>query len=260
MDASFLGPRLLALAALCTPEMAQGGLIQGGLALGLLAGLFLAGAAGSVAHCAPMCGGFVLGQASDRMAQVPGPQLCEWRRLRAGLLLPYHLGRLTTYALLGALAGSGAALLARAPWFGWVSSALMVAAALVFLRLALVGMGLVSRPITAPAWSGLLARLTRRIGRRSAAGGYLLGLVLGLLPCGLLYGALFAAAAAGGPLPGALAMLCFGLGTVPMLMAIGVAGHASLRSSPGRAAALAPALMTWNAVMLLAAAGLRVLV
>src|SRR3954469_3330054 len=94
--------------ALCSP-----GLVQGSL----LGGLFLAGAAGSVAHCVPMCGGFVLGQAADRMGRLQAGEMCEWRRLRGGLLLPYHFGRLTTYAALGALAAGSAAVLGRAPWF-----------------------------------------------------------------------------------------------------------------------------------------------
>ena len=87
---------LLWLASLCTRDTA----LQGGL----LFGLFAAGAAGSVVHCGPMCGVFVLGQVSERMARLPSGRLCERQRISSGLLLPYHLGRLTTYAGLGALA------------------------------------------------------------------------------------------------------------------------------------------------------------
>src|SRR5271166_248867 len=100
---------------------------------GLLTGLFAAGAAGSAMHCVPMCSGFVLGQMADQMSRLSAGQLCEWRRLRAGLLLPYHLGRLTTYAILGALAASSAAMLGRAFWFSGLSSALLVLAAGLFL-------------------------------------------------------------------------------------------------------------------------------
>ena len=56
----------------------------------------------------------------------------------------------------------------------------------------------------------------------SAWGVYLLGLLLGLLPCGLLYPILITAAASGGFLPGALTAAVFGLGTVPVLMSLGV--------------------------------------
>jgi sulfite exporter TauE/SafE len=58
---------------------------------------------------------------------------------------------------------------------------------------------------------------------------------LGWLPCGLVYGALTAAAFAGSPAGGAAAMLAFGLGTLPWLLAVGV-GAARLRAWMGRRA------------------------
>ena len=64
-------------------------------------GLFLAGLAGSPLHCAPMCGPFVLARAAGRLANVPAGRLCERQRLLSGALLPYHLGRIGTYAALG---------------------------------------------------------------------------------------------------------------------------------------------------------------
>ena len=103
------------------------------LSSGLLLGLFLAGAAGSAMHCVPTCGGFVLGQVADRMARVPAARLCEWRRVSGGALLPYHAGRLTTYAGLGASSGLIGATLARLPWFGFASAALLLLGAALFL-------------------------------------------------------------------------------------------------------------------------------
>src|ERR1700761_9099076 len=97
------------LGALCTPDTAVRG--------GLLLGLFVAVAAGSVVHCGPMCGVFVLGQMSERMARLPPERLCERQRIRNGLLLPYHLGRLTTYAGLGAAAAGSAAGIGHFGWF-----------------------------------------------------------------------------------------------------------------------------------------------
>src|SRR5271157_4933425 len=110
------------LGGLCSPDAA----LQGGLLLGL----FAAGAAGSVVHCGPMCGVFVLGQMSERMARLPPEHLCERQRIRNGMLVPYHLGRLTTYAGLGALSAGSAAVFGRVAWFGSLSAALLVVAAL----------------------------------------------------------------------------------------------------------------------------------
>jgi sulfite exporter TauE/SafE len=55
--------------------------------------------------------------------------------------------------------------------------------------------------------------------------GYLLGVLLGFIPCGLLYGALTAAASTGDPLAGAFGMGAFVLGTIPTLFAVALLGH-----------------------------------
>jgi sulfite exporter TauE/SafE len=223
---------------------------------GLYAGLLLAGAAGSVVHCAPMCGPFVLGQVSDRLARLPGALLCERQRVGSALLLPYHAGRLITYAGLGALAGEGGAALGRLAWFGWLSGILLGLAALLFLghalrRLAPSLAWLVPGTDRAPGgWIRLIRRLSARADRTRPIGGLLLGLTLGFLPCGFLYAALAVAAATGQPLTGAAAMLCFGLGTVPSLVAVGVAGHAAGRAFHRGVSALAPAVLLVNAAVL----------
>lgn len=247
------GPLLETLTAFCgTPGPLAGG--------GLLLGLFVAGAAGSTMHCVPMCGGFVLGQVADRMAAVPAARLCEWRRVGAGVLLPYHLGRLTTYAGLGAVAGLGGAVLARLPWFGLLSAALLLAAAGLFLLHALRrAVPALSRLLPTlerapPSWSHAIARLTRGLDRNRRGGGYLLGLALGFLPCGFLYAALAATAAGGSPALGTLAMLAFGLGTAPALVALGIAGQAAGRRWQRGMAVAGPTIMLLNAALLAALA------
>jgi sulfite exporter TauE/SafE len=240
------------LGAQCTPDTAVGG--------GLLLGLFVAGAAGSVVHCGPMCGVFVLGQMSERMARLAPERLCERQRIRNGLLLPYHLGRLTTYAGLGALVAGSAGVFGRVAWFGSLSSVLLVIAATLFLTNALgrilppgVRLDRVPR-----FWGRLVGGVTRRIRRGSAFGEILLGLALGFLPCGFLYAALVAAAASGRPAMGAAAMVAFGLGTTPVLMVVGIAGNAAGRRWNRGVVAAAPVLMVLNAVLLLALAWQRV--
>ncbi len=240
------------LASLCGSAAALP--VSGGVAFGLL----LAGATGSVMHCAPMCGGFVLGQVADRMARLPAARLCEMQRVRGALLLPYHLGRITTYTGLGALAGFAGSALSRAPWFGWLSGALLLVAALLFVGLALRRLvpawhaWLPAATAAPPGFVGLIARVTRGVDRSTVAGGLLLGLALGSLPCGFLYAALTAASASGGPVSGAFAMMAFGLGTVPSLIAVGIAGQAAGRRWERVTSAAAPAVMLLNAGVLAA--------
>jgi sulfite exporter TauE/SafE len=223
---------------------------------GVLVGLFLAGAAGSPLHCAPMCGGFVIGQLADRMAHLPAAQLCEWRRVSAAALVPYHLGRLTTYCGLGAASGLLGAGLGRVPWLGFVSGVLLLLAASLFLaqglrrlapRVALLLPGFNPVPV---GWSRAILRVSRRLDRSHPVSGYLFGVTLGFLPCGFLYAALATAAAGGNAAYGAIGMLAFGFGTIPVLVAIGLAGQAAGRGIGFGVTAVAPAVMLLNAALL----------
>lgn len=218
----------------------------------VVAGLFLAGVAGSVMHCVPMCGGFVLGQVADRMARMPAGRLCEWQRYGAGMLVPYHLGRLTTYAVLGAVAGAGGAALARIPF---LAAILLAASALLFAAMAWRRLGTLLPVLRIPI--AIPARLRTAIGRvdhSTAAGGYLLGVTLGFLPCGTIYAALAAAVASGDPMVGAAGLAAFGAGTVPALMVVGIAGQAAGHRWRSVMASAAPAIMVLNAALLTALA------
>lgn len=206
---------------------------------GVSTGLFLAGLAGGPLHCGPMCGGFVLGQAADRMARLPAAGLCEMSRLKSSALLPYHLGRLSTYTALGGLAGLGGAAATPTPW---LSALLLLIAAMLFL-----GLGL--RWIS-PGLPGWLRGLPAMLGRYHTDNGYVLGVALGFLPCGLLYGALAVAAASGGVWSGAAGMLAFGLGTVPTLVAVGLAGRVAGMRFRRAVAVASPIVMVLNASLL----------
>src|SRR6185369_7123795 len=86
----------------------------------------------------------------------------------------------------------------------------------------------------------------RALASNSSFAAFPLGLLLGFLPCGLVYAPLMAAAASGGPGLGAATMAALGLGTLPMLLALGTASSAvsgTLRSAMLRLAGLAVALM-----------------
>jgi sulfite exporter TauE/SafE len=231
-EGTFQGTMISAFAAWCGSGVGSGG---------LLIGLFVAGAAGSTMHCVPMCGGFVLGQVAEGMARLPATRLCEWQRVRRGALLPYHLGRLTTYAGLGALGGAATG---RLPWFGAASGGLLLLGAALFLaQVARVLPGLDRAPAR---WTRAISRLAMR-----TSGGYPLGIVLGFLPCGFLYAALATSAASGNPAYGAIGMLSFGLGTVPALVAVGIAGQAAGRRWHRGVAVAAPVVMLLNATLLI---------
>jgi len=220
-------------------EVCRAAVIDGGP---LLAALFLAGLTGGMSHCAGMCGPFVLAQVAADPALGGRPEMTEFRRLRGALLLPYHLGRATTYAGLGAVAAGLTGRLVDLTELRWLAAVLLLLAAALFLGGTL---GLWRHPSAgaggwlAPALSRLAGPLLRTPG---GLGRYGLGLLLGFLPCGLLYAALTASAAAGSALEGAAAMFAFALGTAPALIGVGFAGHFFGRRW-GRAAQLAGGLL-----------------
>jgi sulfite exporter TauE/SafE len=68
----------------------------------------------------------------------------------------------------------------------------------------------------------LFQRAASLLARRAPGNALLTGLLLGLLPCGLVYSALIAATARGGPVQGATALVLFGVGTAPALLGLSV--------------------------------------
>lgn len=175
------------------------------------------GLAGSL-HCAGMCGPLALA--------LPAPATGS----RAYVLgrLAYNGGRVMTYAVLGL-------------FFGWLGRTLFVAG---FQQWVSVGLGalLLTGLLVSPRlmhWlpvsrlvSALKQAMAGALRRRGLSSLLLLGLLNGLLPCGLVYVACAGAAATGGTGSGALYMVVFGLGTVPVMFAISLSGtllHAAMR-------------------------------
>ncbi len=223
----------------------------------LLVSLFMAGLVGSIGHCVGMCGPFVLGQTVARLEATSATEMREWHRLAGAALVPYHLGRLTTYTALGAAAAAVAGEVIDLTGLKWLSAILLAAAALLFIGYALerLGVSLSRRSNRSSAATGWLSRqiaararplFARPVGWR----GYALGIALGFIPCGLLYGALAAAAASGSALSGAFGMAAFALGTVPTLIAIGWAGHVAGQQWRGVVARVTPVLFLINAAAL----------
>lgn len=182
---------------------------------------WLAGLLGGV-HCVAMCGGFVTAMAGGRAGAplLPASRLV-WR------LLPYNLGRVGTYVLLGALAGGlGGVVLGAAAWLPLVRALYVVANLFLLLLAATIAFRVDPWASVHRAAIGAFGRLAPAVGRLAArdaaAARFATGMLWGLVPCGLVYGVIPVALFAGGPAQGALVMAAFGAGTLPNLLAAGV--------------------------------------
>jgi len=217
----------------------------------LLLSMFLAGLIGSASHCAAMCGPFVLAQTSETMAGLEVGS-GELRRLAGAALLPYHAGRAFTYILLGVLLSLPLQLMARLPELRYVPALALMLGAALFLVLGFRGLrgSLESGTFGAGigAWLGRLARPL--FARPWGWHGLGLGVLLGFLPCGLLYAAIGAAAATSDPLAAAMSMTVFTLGTFPMLWLVGYLGSWAQRRWTKIARPIMPAVALLNAIVL----------
>ncbi len=172
-------------------------------------------------HCVQMCGPIVL---SYSVA------LDQAKASRPSLLLghlAYNAGRILTYAALGAVAGLAGHTVGLIGHLAGVGSILAIVGGALMLAAGLVMLG--ALPWAQSVGSNLfrvtssfLRPLTRLIASASAGSRFLLGLVLGLLPCGLIYAALLRALATGSAAWGAATMAAFGTGTAGALLAIGI--------------------------------------
>ena len=194
------------------------------------------GLAGS-AHCAGMCGPLALALPTGG---------------RSGLaLLPnrlsYNAGRLTTYCLLGVAFGSVGRSLALAGAQRWVSVAL---GAVLLVGVFAARARALTLKFALPA-NWLKSALGRLIQRQSLIAQYGFGVLNGLLPCGLVYIACVGAAATGGLFSGVQYMLIFGFGTVPMMLALSLAGQALPFSFRLRLQRLIPFCLALVAVLLI---------
>ncbi len=170
---------------------------------------FILGLVGSL-HCAGMCGPLALALPHT------GTNASTFFLGRTA----YNLGRLTTYCVLGlgfGLLGKSLSMVGVQRWVSIALGASLLAGLFASRKLALW------RPMTL-----LVEQLKSRMGallrRRSLDALLVLGLLNGLLPCGLVYVACAGATTTGDLFNGALYMLAFGAGTVPMMLAISLSG------------------------------------
>jgi sulfite exporter TauE/SafE len=169
---------------------------------------FLIGLVGSL-HCAGMCGPLTLAlpSSSQRATFVAG---------RAA----YNLGRLVSYSLLGGVFGLVGRSLALAGLQRWAS---LGAGAAILASLAASSRYGLDLPVSRIV-SGLKAAFAAALRRRTFPALFLLGVLNGFLPCGLVYVACTSAVALGGGWMAIGYMVAFGVGTIPMMLGVSLAG------------------------------------
>ncbi len=175
---------------------------------------FVLGILGSF-HCVGMCGPLALA--------LPHAGTTRWQM--AGGALLYNVGRAVTYAGMGMIMGALGATVRLAGY----QQGLSIATGAVLLTAVLLPGRIKNRLFSASPMSGgyvwIQNSFRRFLSVRSFSSLFTIGLINGLLPCGLVYMALAGAAVTSNVWYGAVYMMLFGLGTLPMMLAVTISGH-----------------------------------
>jgi sulfite exporter TauE/SafE len=173
--------------------------------------LFSAGLLGSL-HCIGMCGGLIM---ACGMKFGGGPAFS----------ISYNAGRLLSYSILGFMMGLFGKALIAAGLFGKFQGLLPIIAGILMVMIGLDLLGYAPKglkKITAGIFPKVLSDVLvgNQLKKRHSAP-LILGMLNGLIPCGLLYAIGVKAASTADPVQGVLTMTAFGSGTLPALMLAG---------------------------------------
>ncbi len=211
--------------------------------------LFLLGLFGGFSHCAGMCGPFVLTQVGNRLNKIDINQATYFKKLSGLALLPYHFGRITTYCFIGFISSVLSINLRNAlPFKGLAGFILIIAALIIFnstiakikLPFRIQGGSTNKNPLKESRQSELsrddvlgVLKITKKLKtlinflflNPTGFKNYFLGILLGFIPCGLLYGAIATVISLDSKTAAILAMFAFGVGTIPALFLTACGGY-----------------------------------
>lgn len=221
-------------------------------AYGLPLSLLLAGLVGSVTHCVFMCGPFVLSQTG------------EMTKIRDIALIPYHLGRMTTYLFMAFLAYSVLSLV-----FVYSDAKAILAAPLLFIAGVIFLVSAFPKLSALFPWVGRLSMPIKNtyISKAVSTLGhaptllrqYMMGVLLGFMPCGLVIAAIIASMSATSLSMALTSMAAFTIGTVPTLIAVALGGSSLKHKYPKFSLRFSQTAKFISACWLFALAGILIL-
>lgn len=191
----------------------------------LVMGLF------SALHCLGMCGS-IIGTLTLSLRK----EIRDKKSLLVPFVFSYNLGRITSYAGAGYLAGLVHNVLMLPLGEGQGHRILQILSALIMAAAGLHIAGWFSRFAYIEKGGALIWNRLEPLGRRlipvqTLPQAFFFGVVWGWLPCGLVYAAISLAATAGNETRGALTMLAFGVGTLPAVVGVGIMTSLMIRLS-----------------------------
>lgn len=180
-------------------------IIGAALILGLVTGI----------HCIGMCGPIAI--------SLPLKETSKFSKISSAIL--YNLGRALTYAIMGMVFGFFGQSFAMAGFQKWVGIVMGTIMVLYVVFPAIFKRSFSLEKFGYKYTGPLRSRLAKLFGKRSYTSLFVIGILNGLLPCGPVYGALFAAIATGSVFYGTIFMFLFGIGTIPIMLTLSLIGN-----------------------------------
>lgn len=221
----------------------------------LIASLFSLGFFGGFSHCIGMCGPFVITQVSSNLQKTSLTNFNFLTRLKNCSLIPYHCGRILTYSLIAFISKIIVKSFDDTKFYKIFSSILLIIGAFFFLKIFLEDNDFAEKKykflknLIADSKKFLKIKLTKNLidilkklsffnlffqklllkmkilfANPRGINGFILGIILGFLPCGLIYGAVAITLNFSSPLFSAIGMIIFGSSTFIALFFTGFFG------------------------------------
>lgn len=164
-------------------------------------------------HCLGMCGGVVTAFGLSMQSLTA--------RQKTFLMVTYHFGRLTSYALLGVIAGFVGTTVLQPLLVNNSLPRILLGGVLILIGFSMLGLPFLTQleRLGGQVWQRMSPIRQKVFPLNTFPKAFGAGILWGFLPCGLVYGALMMAVVGRDSLTGAMLMFAFGLGTLPMLVA-----------------------------------------
>jgi len=224
----------------------------------ILVSLINLGLFGGLTHCSGMCGPFVLSQISSRLLLIKAEKYTTFGKLKNFSLISYHSGRICTYSMIGVLSNIVSTNVREISIFNKISSFFLVIASLLLIKNAL------NFSINFKFFTNIFKKnglifslkklkfisLDKLFKEPFGFKGFLLGIILGFIPCGLLYAAFALCASISSPYIALFGCFLFGLSTFPALFITGYSGYVFFNFSKINFTIFAKIIMVINGITL----------
>ena len=202
---------------------------------------------GSFSHCIGMCGPLVIGQISHNLKNIKIENYQHFIKIKNCALVPYHLGRITTYCFIAIISKLIIKPLDETIFFNYLSAFSLIIASIFFIKIlfedSVYGRNIFKKlnsllskffqffflkkifnktgKLLKNFFQTILKKYQFLFANPKGINGFILGIILGFLPCGLIYGAVAIALNFSNPALSAIGMMGFGLSTFPALFLTG---------------------------------------